>query len=75
MVEQTDNKLARCLEKDKLQEIFKLYERSSSLAGGLGVGLSIVKKICDESSIELRVESELGKGSRFILQWSGISIA
>lgn len=63
------------IEKDKLQEIFKLYERSSSLAGGLGVGLSIVKKICDESSIELRVESELGKGSRFILQWSGISIA
>ncbi|MDQ7060440.1 MAG: HAMP domain-containing sensor histidine kinase [Sulfurimonas sp.] len=55
--------------KDKLQDIFKLYERSSNLAGGFGVGLSIVKQICDAFKIELRVESELDKGSRFILQW------
>lgn len=54
---------------DKLKEIFKLYERSSNLAGGFGVGLSIVKQICDEAGIIIKVESHLEKGSRFTLTW------
>ena len=55
--------------KDKLKEIFKLYERSSNLAGGFGVGLSIVKQICDEFAIDIEVTSELEKGSCFTLTW------
>lgn len=55
--------------KEKLQEIFKLYERSSTLAGGFGVGLSIVKQICDEFKIDIDVSSELGEGSSFKLKW------
>jgi len=52
---------------DKLDEIFKLYSRESNIAGGFGVGLSIVKQICDEYKIMLEVKSELGKGSEFKL--------
>lgn len=55
--------------KEKLEEIFELYERSSNLSGGFGVGLSIVKQICDESKIKIEVVSELGKGSCFKLSW------
>ncbi|MFA6192932.1 MAG: HAMP domain-containing sensor histidine kinase [Sulfurimonas sp.] len=57
------------IETEKLQEIFKLYKRSSNLAGGFGIGLSIVKQICDEFGIKVEVTSELGKGSLFILFW------
>ncbi|MFK5937924.1 MAG: HAMP domain-containing sensor histidine kinase [Sulfurimonas sp.] len=55
------------IEKEKLEDIFKLYKRSSNIAGGFGVGLSIVKQICDEYGIKVEVNSELGKGSEFRL--------
>jgi len=55
--------------KEKLHEIFKLYERGSNIAGGFGVGLSIVKQICDEVGISIDVKSELNKGSIFKLIW------
>jgi two-component system OmpR family sensor kinase len=58
------------IETKKLDEIFKLYKRSSNLAGGFGVGLSIVKQICDEFGIKVEVTSELGKGSFFVLSWT-----
>jgi len=57
------------IQKEKLDEIFVLYNRSSNLAGGFGVGLSIVKEICDEFKIKIKVESKLGEGSRFELSW------
>lgn len=56
--------------KEKLEEIFKLYKRGSSLAGGFGIGLSIVKQICDEFHIKVDVRSELDHGSCFTLTWS-----
>ena len=51
----------------KLEEIFEMYKRESNIAGGFGVGLSIVKQICDEYGISVEVSSELGKGSSFKL--------
>lgn len=57
------------IEKEKLETIFKPYERGSQIAGGFGIGLSIVKQICDEFKIEIVVESELDKGSCFTLTW------
>ena len=55
------------IKEEKLQEIFQLYKRDSNIAGGFGIGLSIVKQICDTYNIEVKVNSKLGVGSRFEL--------
>lgn len=57
------------MDRDKLEEIFELYKRGSTLAGGFGVGLNIVKQICDEFKIEIDVDSTLGVGSKFNFSW------
>ncbi len=56
--------------KKNLKEIFKLYRRNSDLAGGFGIGLSIVKKICDAEGIKIDVISTLKKGTIFKLAFT-----
>jgi PAS domain S-box-containing protein len=47
--------------------IFNIFERASEQgAEGSGIGLSIVKKIVETHGGEIRVESEFGRGSKFI---------
>jgi len=55
--------------KEKLQEIFEIYRRESNIAGGFGVGLNIIKQICESYDIAVDVESELGKGTLFRLHF------
>lgn len=55
------------IEPKKLDEIFEMYKRESNIAGGFGVGLSIVKQICDEYGIEITVASKPNKGTKFTL--------
>lgn len=57
------------IEQTKLDAIFEMYKRQSDIAGGFGVGLSIVKQICDEYSIQIHVVSELEKGTKFTLSF------
>ncbi|MDF1874253.1 HAMP domain-containing histidine kinase [Sulfurimonas sp. SAG-AH-194-I05] len=54
---------------EKVDKIFTLYERGSHVAGGFGIGLNIVKKICDGLDITIEVVSQVEKGSTFTLQW------
>ncbi len=54
---------------EKIKEIFKPYARGSQIAGGFGIGLSIVKQICDEFNIRIDVTSEVDKGSYFTITW------
>jgi signal transduction histidine kinase len=43
---------------------YKEHER------GLGIGLHIVKNLCDELGIKIKVESQIGKGTTFVLLFS-----
>ncbi len=45
--------------------IFDRYYREEMSKGGFGLGLNIVKNICNDEDIAVLVESELGNGSRF----------
>lgn len=52
------------------QQIFQQFfraDRTRSLHDGLGLGLSIVKRLCELIGADIRVESALGAGSRFIV--------
>ncbi|EDP6880600.1 TPA: HAMP domain-containing histidine kinase [Campylobacter lari] len=55
--------------KENLANIFERYLRFNENQGGFGIGLSLVDKICKEHNIKIKVESELKKGTKFILTW------
>ena len=48
------------------QKIFDRFYKEQDR--GLGIGLHIVKKLCNELKIKVSVESEIGKGSNFFLE-------
>ena len=46
-------------------KIFERYYRGDKITGGFGIGLSIVKNICNKNAIKIDVESEVNQGSKF----------
>ena len=52
---------------DKLQDIFKPFI-STKGARGTGLGLAVSRKILREHGGDILVQSQAGKGSRFILK-------
>lgn len=59
------------MDENTVKKIFKQYERGINLHSneihGHGLGMSIVRSICDELKIEISVNSELNKGSNVSL--------
>lgn len=55
------------IEHEKQKEIFKRFKRGTEYSGGFGVGLSIVKSICDEYGIEIELDSVFNEGTEFRL--------
>lgn len=55
------------IEKSKQKEIFEKFKRGTAYSGGFGVGLSIVKSICDEYAIGLALDSKVNEGTEFRL--------
>ncbi|NOR56305.1 MAG: sensor histidine kinase [Sulfurovum sp.] len=62
-----DEGIGIALEKQK--EIFEKFKRGTEYSGGFGVGLSIVKRICDEYGIEMTLDSTLNEGTTFTLRF------
>lgn len=57
------------IKKEKIANIFKKYNRETDYAGGFGIGLSIVQKICLGYGILIDVESQNETGTRFTLKF------
>jgi signal transduction histidine kinase len=47
------------------QNVFERYYRENTVQGGFGLGLSIVKFICDKNNIRIELKSQSGQGSTF----------
>jgi len=52
------------------KKIFQRYEREDNIQGGFGIGLDIVRHICDKNDITINVYTKLGKGSKFSYEFS-----
>jgi two-component system OmpR family sensor kinase len=55
------------IEPDRQKEIFEKFKRATEYSGGFGVGLSIVKSICDQYGIGIALDSKVNIGTAFIL--------
>ena len=57
------------------EKFYRVDEARGMTSGGTGLGLSIVKTIVDRCGGEIRIESEPGSGSRFIVSFDPKNIA
>jgi len=57
------------IQKDKLKDIFTRYFRGTNEQGGFGIGLNIVRHICEQYGIKIDVESTFTKGTTFSLEF------
>jgi len=53
--------------REKLQDIFKRYFRATNVGGGFGLGLHIVKMICDTYGIDIKAHSDSNQDTVFVL--------
>ncbi len=60
------------IDQEKQKEIFKRFYRGTDESGGFGLGLHIVDKICKDYKIKIKLYSQLGKGTKFILDFSNL---
>ena len=59
---------------ENTDELFTAYYQSSEDNVGLGLGLNIVKDICDKNQIEISVDSTLNEGTKFTLNINSIKV-
>lgn len=57
------------IDKSEHQRIFDLYRRLTADADGQGIGLYLAKKIVDAAGGNIVIESEPGKGAKFIISF------
>ena len=58
------------IDRDKINNIFDRYYRTTENSGGFGIGLNIVRQVCNKYNIGLDVSSIKNKGTKFILKFT-----
>lgn len=58
------------IEPSQQKEIFEKFKRGTDYSGGFGVGLNIVKSICDEYAIKIELHSIPQEGTVFTLKFT-----
>ena len=57
---------------DEQKMIFKRYKRGNNIEGGFGIGLDIVKRVCEEYALPLFLESKINEQTVFTIDFSPI---
>lgn len=57
------------IKKENIQMMFDRYARFDKSVGGFGIGLNIVKMICDEYHLEINIESEVNQYTKVSVSW------
>jgi len=58
------------IEKEHLDELFDRYSRFDTAIGGFGIGLNIVKMICDEYNIKIKFDSKVNEFTKVTLTFT-----
>jgi len=59
----------RGIKKEDIDSMFDRYARFDKSVGGFGIGLNIVKMICNEYNLIINIESTLNKGTKVSISW------
>lgn len=59
----------RGIKKEDIASMFDRYARFDKSVGGFGIGLNIVKMICNEYNLTINIESTLNKGTKVLISW------
>ena len=57
------------ISKENQQQIFDPFYSSKDIGQGMGLGLSICYRILDQHGVKIEIESEVGKGTHFTLNF------
>ena len=59
----------RGIDKENLELLFDRYTRFDKSVGGFGIGLNIVKMICNEYNLTIDIKSKLNEGTEVSINW------
>lgn len=57
------------ISKENINALFNRYTRFNKSVGGFGIGLNIVKMICNEYDLDIHISSELEQYTQVIVRW------
>lgn len=73
-IELTPNRLSikdtgKGIKEEHIKLMFDRYARFDKIVGGFGIGLNIVKMICNEYDLTIDIKSKLGKWTEVSISW------